>query len=183
MWIGLMVCLQGGGLNIFYDYFTLKDIALTQDKTVIEKALDIGASKLPASMNKEDLASSIYDGFHTVTPKIARITPYKILMTLVCKEKLGYIVGLQSWQRTSKTYFDVIRNMNDGNNFPLGGSLSYNHDEDIVFFADFRPMTSMEHFSDYLELKPEFQAEIIHNTSVKKRCVSFRFMPLNSSDL
>lgn len=130
------------------------------DKTVIDKALGNGMSRLPRSMSKEDLASSIYDNFHTATPLIAKITPYKMLMTKLCKDKWNYLLGLQSWQRNYRKYGDVIRHWNDGDNFPLGSSLSYGHKEDIVFFADFRPMISMKHFSDYVVLKPEIEEEI-----------------------
>lgn len=154
---------SGIGDNAFFKYFELRNIDYVKDLSLIKDSYQKGASTYPKKMRLSDLDTPVIRTFNALTPRIAQIVPYKVLMTLFFKEKTSYFVGLQSWQRTVYTknkYINAIKNRNDGENFVLGSALTARRKEDIVFFADFRPLVSIKNLFDYISLKQEYLDKI-----------------------
>lgn len=157
------------GENVFERYFTL-DFPQTALKEEVMEALRKGASTYPRCLTEEDLVAPIYPeskaeaNFRVYTPKAALKTVYKVGLSVVPLHKLVYVLGLQSFQRKEKmegmTWWKMVSTMGDGRNFPLGSNLWPWLSEDIVVFADFRPLISMKHFADMVVLRPEFQAVV-----------------------
>lgn len=151
------------GDNVFFKYFNLKNIKHITSSSILKEIYIQGGSTFPSKMQLSDLDTPVIRTFYALTPNIARNTIYKVLMTQIFKEKWSYFVGLQSWQRTNYKhhyYWNAIKNINNGNNFPLGSALTSKHKEDLVFFADFRPLVNIDNLFSYLELKPEIQSKI-----------------------
>lgn len=149
------------GENVFFKYFELSNVKYVKDKKEIVDALYNGASRYPKSLTANDLENSIWDNFYTVdTTLLKRFPIYKIAISLIFKHKLGYIFGLQSWQRISqgekRGYWQAICNMNDNDNFPLGSNLSHWLKQDVVLFSDFRPLCNISKIFEYIHLKDKY---------------------------
>lgn len=152
------------GDNIFYKYFDLKGIKYITDIEILKKKYKAEATTtFPEKMLLSDLENPVIETFDVLTPQISYNTIYKVGMTQIALEKWSYFAGLQSWQRkkyTQNKYWNAIKFRNDGNNFPLGSALTGKHKEDIVFFADFRPLINMKNLLKYISLKPDIQKAI-----------------------
>lgn len=146
------------GVNIFFKYFDLKNVEFTNDKTELQNLIDSKVSIFPKGYTSDDLEKPLLKNFYACTPWLAQYPPYKVGMGLIFKHKLSYLVGLQSFQRVGdrKKYIGVVKDLYGPDNFPLGGALSKKMDEEIVVFADFRPLRKIENIFDYINLKDEF---------------------------
>ena len=149
------------GQNAFTQYFELN--GGVRDRWAIDNALQNGGSTYPQCIKLSDWHQPIYHSYSVYTSPIARKTPYKMLMSLFCKGRMSYFAGLQSWWR--KEYFptshiDVIKRYGKGDNFPIGSLLSYKRNEDVVFYADFRPLVGIKLIFNYLTLKKDIADEI-----------------------
>lgn len=155
------------GTNVFYKYFEIKNVGSEEDLRVILNFYDSGSTKYPLSLTKEDLIQPIYKerdvrgSFFVFSPKASACTIYKVALSLIPLHKLVYLLGLQSFQRIKNeldmNWFKAVKTMFDGNNFPLGSNLWPWLKEDIVIFADFRPLINMKKFTTYIQLKPFYQ--------------------------
>lgn len=154
------------GNNVFTEYFKLTGVNIaTLDE--IMTAYKNGASTYPRNLIEKDFYSPIYpessdeSSFMIYTPQIANNTLYKVGLSLIPLHKMVYLLGLQSFQRPKKmqgmSWWKSVRTMFDGDNIPLGSNLWPWLQEDIVFFADFRPYVSMKNFTKTVSLTPEFQ--------------------------
>ena len=154
------------GHNVFDDYFNLnygKTVSLNQ----VVEAFKTGATTYPSCIEEKDFyipvypESSVESSFDVYTPKIANLTLYKIGLSIIPLHKIGYFFGLQSFQRRDKfndlNWWKTVISANDGKNFPLGSNMWPWLKSDIVFFADFRPLTSMKHFSEIIQLKDSYE--------------------------
>ncbi len=143
------------GVNIFFKYFELKNVAYVDAPDEILKAIDNGASTFPRILHKEDITNALLKNYYACTPSIANYPPYKVGMGLIFRYKLGYVVGLQSFQRVNdkKGYWGAVRDILKGDNFPLGAALPKWLDQDIVVFADFRPLCRISNLLNYVQLK------------------------------
>jgi len=146
------------GENIFFKYFDLKNVAYTDSPDEVLELLDKGSSTFPRILHKEDITNALLKNYYACTPWIAQFPIYKVGMGLVFQYKLGYLFGLQSFQRVDdeKGYWGAIRDIFKGDNFPLGAALPTWLTQDIVVFADFRPLCSIARLFDYIQLKDSF---------------------------
>ena len=143
------------GINIFFKYFELKNIEHLDSSEKVLSALDSGATTFPKILDKDDITNALLKNYYANTPWIANFRHYKVGMGLIFRHKLSYLFGLQSFQRVhdKKGYLGVVQDIAKGDNFPLGGALSTKLNQDIVVFADFRPLCSIKHLFDYIQLK------------------------------
>lgn len=157
------------GENTFDKYF---DLNFNNKASLyeIKKAFNEGATTYPQYITAQDFDSPIYPeskseaSFRVYTPALARITLYKVALSLIPLHKLGYVLGLQSFQRPQKmesmNWWKMVRTMNDGDNLPLGSNLWLWLKADIVLFADFRPYISMRNFNKTITLKDSIQKKV-----------------------
>lgn len=155
------------GINIFDEYFQIvdKEIKLlnTNDKSknILLYILKKGASSYPYSLNEKDINESLYDCFYCNDTLISKKVPlYRAIISFLFKYKLGMLLGLQCWIRKPKTgvgYKKMLLNINGDDCFCLGGSLKRNMKEDIVLFADFRPLCNMSEFNTTIRLRDTYR--------------------------
>lgn len=165
------------GCNVFEEYFEFSYKNIASLSEIIDHFRN-GATTYPSCIEEEDFNRPIYpqsnisSRFMVYTPKIANQTLYKVGLSIIPLHKLVYLLGLQSFQRIEKrknlSWWNVVRTCCDGKNFPLGSNLWPWLKEDIVFFADFRPLISMRKFTKYIRLKEEYQNVIdLKSTEMK----------------
>lgn len=146
------------GVNIFFKYFDLLEVAYIDSPDKVFEMMDKGASTFPRTLKKDDVTAALLKNYYACTPWLAKFPPYKVGMGLVFRHKLSYLFGLQSFQRVNdkKGYFGAIRDIFKGDNFPLGAALPTYLKHDIVVFADFRPFSSITCLFNHMRLKDEF---------------------------
>ena len=157
------------GKNAFFSFFELKNVSYTQNKQEILNLYESGCSCYPADLSLEEIEKDAVAMFNVVTPSISRFIPYKYLGNLLFRGKMTYVMGLQSLQRTGngvQTYLDVLRNINKGDNMPMGGCLSKYRNEDVVMFYDARPIVNIEDISKFISPQKEI-LKLIDNYSAK----------------
>lgn len=157
------------GENAFYSLFELHDVPYIKDKQEILDFYKSGCSCYPTELRYEELEKDAVAMFKVVTPHISRFIPYKYFGNWLFRGKLTYIMGLQSLQRTGNgvsSYFDVLKNINKGDNMPMGGVLSKKSKEDIVLFYDARPIVNIKKINHYIRPNKEIMT-LIDEFSVK----------------
>lgn len=120
-------------------------------------------TKYPRSLNIEDLSGSIYDNFYCNDTWLSKNIPlYRVFISYFFKNRIGMLLGMQCWIRKSsgrnKGYINTLRNIFSKDCFPLGGNLD-NRKEDIVLFADYRPLCDTSRLFDFIRLKESYKKE------------------------
>lgn len=157
------------GENAFFKYFELKNVNYTSDKNHILQVYREGVSCYPRDLEYEDIEQTVYNRFHVVTPIVSKFVPYKYLASWFLRDKLTYIAGLQSVQKNGNnvdSYLSALMNICKGDNIPLGGGLSVNHNEDLVLFYDARPIVDMSNLVRYVSLKYDV-ANLVNSIETK----------------
>lgn len=141
------------GENAFYSLFELSNVSYTKEKQEILRMYDSGCSCYPKDLRRDEIVKEAVHMFKVVTPYVSRFIPYKYFGNWLFRGKMTYIMGLQSLQRSGNgvnTYFEVVKNINRGDNMPMGGVLKKNKKDDIVMFYDARPIVNIENIAQYI---------------------------------
>ena len=146
------------GVNIFYKYFDLKNLNHVESSKDVLQVIENKGSTFPEELYTEDIQNPLLKNYYACTPWVAKFPIYKVGMGLLFRYKLGYLFGLQSFQRVGdkKGYFGAVINIFKKDNFPLGAALPKRLKQDIVVFADFRPLIGLSKLFHYIELKEVF---------------------------
>jgi len=157
------------GHNVFTDFFEVCDIPYLSDVKVAADMLADGCSRYPSMLDADNCNLPVYAErqskglFNAYFPFLSRLRGYKYLMSSFRLHTFGYLLGLPSFQACDKTqmsWFKAFSQRNDGKNMPMGGNLSLSLDEDIVLYADFRPMTNMSDVLKHVRLHQDFLNKI-----------------------
>lgn len=149
------------GTNVFFKYFEINNFDYMDSSDRVLELLENGATTFPSVLYKDDISNALLKNYYACTPWIANYPYYKVGMGLIFRYKFSYLFGLQSFQRVgdNKGYLGVIKDIFKGDNFPLGAALPSWLNQDVVLFADFRPLCSIKNLFDYIQLKSDYKEQ------------------------
>lgn len=150
------------GHNVFYDFFEFCDLKNISDFSIIENMIKQKCTCYPRMLHDVDYNIPVYAErkqqglFYAYFPMPSRFKIYKYIVSSFRLHQLGYLLGAPSFQsvdKTDMTWGKSFRQRNDGKNMPMGNSLSLSLKEDVVLYADFRPLTSMKDIFLHVKLR------------------------------
>jgi len=143
--------------NVFYDYFSLKNIHFIENLNQIDKYENL--SKCPELLG-ENPQIGIYDIYRFSSANLLTKIPARFCFNDKMRQVFGYFTDNFKVTNTLQNDWLTMLNLFNKNSFPLGSNLSLNNNADVLFYVDFRPEHDAKLFKKIIQPKPYIQTKI-----------------------